>query len=156
MRNQTDFGKLIAVIGFVVLIGEGVAHGQIDGAVQYPPLSIGADTQPPSLAKMVPSRRGKSNSALAGRARDRRPLRTAQPLRPGASAGFAAPGKGGKRGALHLGEAVQPHPAGRQLRGLQGVDSRHIVAPVGRLNRGGVAHIGRDVGRAPADTAAMV
>ena len=54
MRNQTDFGKLIAVIGFVVLIGEGVAHGQIDGAVQYPPLSIGEDAQPPPPAKMVP------------------------------------------------------------------------------------------------------
>ena len=54
MRNQTDFGKLIAVIGFVVLIGEGVAHGQIDGAVQYPPLSIGEDAQPPAPAKMVP------------------------------------------------------------------------------------------------------
>ena len=54
MRNQTDFGKLIAVIGFVVLIGEGVAHGQIDGAVQYPPLSIGEDAQPPPPAKVVP------------------------------------------------------------------------------------------------------
>src|SRR5262252_6229164 len=60
MRNQTDFGThtavdtLIAIIGFVVLIGEGVAHGQIDGAVQYPPLSIGEDAQPPPPAKMVP------------------------------------------------------------------------------------------------------
>ena len=60
MRNQTDFGThtavgtLIATIGFVVLIGEGVAHGQIDGAVQYPPLSIGEDAQPPPPAKMVP------------------------------------------------------------------------------------------------------
>jgi hypothetical protein len=60
MRNQTDFGTLtgfntlIAIIGFVVLIGPGVAHGQIDGAVQYPPLSIGEDAQPPPPAKMVP------------------------------------------------------------------------------------------------------
>ena len=36
MRNQTDFGKLIAVIGFVVPIGEGVAHGQIDGRCNIP------------------------------------------------------------------------------------------------------------------------
>jgi len=48
------FGTLIAIIGFVVLIGPGVAHGQIDGAVQYPPLSIGEDAQPPPPAKMVP------------------------------------------------------------------------------------------------------
>ena len=48
------FGTLIAIIGFVVLIGPGVAHGQVDGAVQYPPLSIGEDAQPPPLAKMVP------------------------------------------------------------------------------------------------------
>ena len=60
MWNQTDFGTLtgfgtlIAIIGFVVWIGPGVAHGQIDGAVQYPPLSIGEDAQPPAPAKMVP------------------------------------------------------------------------------------------------------
>ena len=58
MRNQTGFGTLIAIIGFVVLIGPGVAHGQIYGAVQYPPLypplSIGEDAQPPPPAKMVP------------------------------------------------------------------------------------------------------
>jgi hypothetical protein len=60
MRNQTGFGTLIgfgrhiAIIGFVVLIGPDVAHGQIDGAVQYPPLSIGEDAQPPPPARMVP------------------------------------------------------------------------------------------------------
>ena len=58
MRNQTGFGTLIAIIGFVVLIGPGVAHGQIYGAVQYPPLypplSIGEDAQPLPPAKMVP------------------------------------------------------------------------------------------------------
>ena len=54
MRNQTSFGTLIAIIGFVVLIGPGVAHGQIDRALQYPPLSIGEDAQPPPPAKMVP------------------------------------------------------------------------------------------------------
>ena len=48
------FGTLIAIIGFVVLIGPGVAHGQIDRALQYPPLSIGEDAQPPPPAKMVP------------------------------------------------------------------------------------------------------
>ena len=60
MRNQTGLGlatgigTLVAIIGFVVLIGPGVAHSQIDGAVQYPPLSIGEDAQPPPPAKMVP------------------------------------------------------------------------------------------------------
>ena len=60
MRNQTDFGprtalgRLIAMIGWVVLIGQGAVHGQIDGAVQYPPVSIGEDAQPPAPAKMVP------------------------------------------------------------------------------------------------------
>ena len=47
-------GRSTAIIGFVVLIGPGVAHGQVDGAVQYPPLSIGEDAQPPPPAKMVP------------------------------------------------------------------------------------------------------
>lgn len=50
----TGFGRLIKIIGFVALICPGVAHGQIDGAVQYPPLSIGADAQPPPPAKMAP------------------------------------------------------------------------------------------------------
>jgi len=60
MRNEIDCGTLtgfstvIAIIGLVVLIGPGVADGQIDGAVQYPPLSIGEDAQPPPPAKMVP------------------------------------------------------------------------------------------------------
>ena len=60
MRNETDFGThtavgtLIAIIGFVVLISPGAVHGQIDGAVQYPPMSIGEDAQPPPPAKMVP------------------------------------------------------------------------------------------------------
>lgn len=54
MRNQTGFGTLIALIGFVVLVGPGVAHSQTEGAVQYPPLSVGEDAQPPPPAKMVP------------------------------------------------------------------------------------------------------
>ena len=60
MLNQTDFGTLtgfgtlIAIIGFIVLIGTGVADGQIYGTVQYPPLSIGEGAQPPPPAKMVP------------------------------------------------------------------------------------------------------
>ena len=51
MRNQTGFGTLIAIIAFVVLAGPGVAPDR--GAVQYPPLPIGEDAQPPSPAKMM-------------------------------------------------------------------------------------------------------
>jgi len=54
VRNHTGFDTLVAIIGFVVLIGPGVAHGQVEGAVQYPPLSIGDDAQPPPPARMVP------------------------------------------------------------------------------------------------------
>jgi hypothetical protein len=53
MRNQTGFGTLIAIIAFVVLAGPGVALSQTAGAVQYPPLSIGEDAQPPPPAKMM-------------------------------------------------------------------------------------------------------
>jgi len=54
MCNHTGFDTLVAIIGFVILIGPGVAHGQTGGAVQYPPLSIGEDAQPPPPARMVP------------------------------------------------------------------------------------------------------
>src|SRR5262249_30243494 len=60
MPNQIDcgtltgFGTFIAIIGLAVLIAPGVADGQIDRAVQYPPLSTGEDAQPPPPAKMVP------------------------------------------------------------------------------------------------------
>src|SRR5712692_9273037 len=54
MYNQTDLGTLVAVIGFIALFDPGVAHSQIEGAVQYPPPSIGEDAQPPPPARMVP------------------------------------------------------------------------------------------------------
>ena len=54
MCNQTGVGTLVAMIGFVVLINPGVACAQIEGAVQYPPPSIGEDAQPPPPARMVP------------------------------------------------------------------------------------------------------
>jgi len=54
LARSPILGRSTAIIGFVVLIGPGVAHGQVDGAVQYPPLSIGEDAQPPPPAKMVP------------------------------------------------------------------------------------------------------
>jgi len=72
MYNQTGFATLIVIIGFIALADPGVAYAQIEGAVQYPPPSIGEDAQPPPPARMVPKivspRRlelGTSGSSLA-------------------------------------------------------------------------------------------
>lgn len=46
--------RLVAISGFALLIALGFAHAQIDGAVQYPPASVGKDAQPPPPAGMVP------------------------------------------------------------------------------------------------------
>jgi hypothetical protein len=54
MYNRTDFAKLIAIIAVVALADLGVAYAQVEGAVQYPPASIGEDAQPPPPARMVP------------------------------------------------------------------------------------------------------
>ena len=47
-------GRLIAVIGAAVIMTANLAHAQVDGAVQYPPASVGKDAQPPPPAGMVP------------------------------------------------------------------------------------------------------
>ena len=52
--KPTGLGALVAAIGAVVLIGSSLAHAQVDGAVQYPPASVGEDAQPPPPARMVP------------------------------------------------------------------------------------------------------
>ena len=54
MCNQTGFGTLVAAVGFVLLFNPGVAGAQIEGALQYPPASIGEDAHPPPPAGMVP------------------------------------------------------------------------------------------------------
>lgn len=41
------------LIGFVVG-GPSIGYAQVDGAVQYPPRSVGEDAQPPPPARMVP------------------------------------------------------------------------------------------------------
>ena len=53
MRNHTGPDTLGVIIGFVILVGPGVAHSQTERVVQYPPLSIGEDAQPPP-ARIVP------------------------------------------------------------------------------------------------------
>src|SRR5271168_2427052 len=54
MDKLTGVARLVAVMGAAVLIAPGSAHTQIDGAVQYPPASVGRDAQPPPPAGMVP------------------------------------------------------------------------------------------------------
>jgi hypothetical protein len=54
MYNRTGLAVLIAIIGVVALADPGAADVRIEGAVQYPPPSIGEDAQPPPPARMVP------------------------------------------------------------------------------------------------------
>ena len=54
MYNGTGSAALVAIIGLIALADPGVAYAQIEGAVQYPPASIGEDAQPPPPARMVP------------------------------------------------------------------------------------------------------
>ena len=54
MHKLNSFGILFAIVGSAVLIDSSGVHAQIDGALQYPPLSVGEDAQPPPPAKMVP------------------------------------------------------------------------------------------------------
>src|SRR5713101_8308778 len=54
MHKLTGFGTLFAAVGSAVLIASSVALAQIDGALQYPPASVGEDAQPPPPARMVP------------------------------------------------------------------------------------------------------
>ena len=54
MDKLTGVARLVAVMGAAVLIAPGSAQAQIDGAVQYPPASVGRDAQPPPPAGMVP------------------------------------------------------------------------------------------------------
>lgn len=54
MAKLTGLARLVAIIGTAALTASGFAHAQIDGAVQYPPASVGKDAQPPPPAGMVP------------------------------------------------------------------------------------------------------
>jgi hypothetical protein len=54
MHKLISLGMLVAAIGLAVLIDPGVACAQVEGALQYPPLSVGEDAQPPPPARMMP------------------------------------------------------------------------------------------------------
>ena len=45
---------LAAPLAFAALIGVNARSAELEGALQYPPLSIGKDAQPPPPARMVP------------------------------------------------------------------------------------------------------
>ena len=53
MGKLTGLARLVAIIGVGVLIPAGFGYAQVDGAVQYPPASVGKDAQPPPPAGMV-------------------------------------------------------------------------------------------------------
>jgi hypothetical protein len=52
--KMIGLGVIVAVIGSTVPTELRTAYGQIDGALQYPPLSVGQDAQPPPPARMAP------------------------------------------------------------------------------------------------------
>ena len=54
MHKPSGLGMLLAAIGFTVLSASSIAHAQIEGALQFPPPSVGEDAQPPPPARMVP------------------------------------------------------------------------------------------------------
>ena len=53
MLKMTGIAGFAAMIGFALLIVPNIAKAQIEGAVQYPPVSIGEDAQPPPPARMA-------------------------------------------------------------------------------------------------------
>jgi hypothetical protein len=54
MHKPSGLGMLVGTIGFTVLLVSSTAYAQIEGALQYPPPSVGEDAQPPPPARMVP------------------------------------------------------------------------------------------------------
>jgi hypothetical protein len=51
---MTRIGGVVVVIGSALLAASSTANAQIEGAVEYPPVSVGEDAQPPPPARMVP------------------------------------------------------------------------------------------------------
>ena len=54
MREISGFGLFVAVLGSALLIGGNIRKGQTEGALQYPPASVGEDAQPAPPARMAP------------------------------------------------------------------------------------------------------
>ena len=54
MHKPIVFGVLVAIIEAAVLINSSITCAQIEGALQYPPLSVGEDAQAPPPARKAP------------------------------------------------------------------------------------------------------
>jgi hypothetical protein len=54
MRWLNSFLLIAAVLAFAALLGTDVRSAELEGALQYPPLSVGEDAQPPRPARMIP------------------------------------------------------------------------------------------------------
>jgi hypothetical protein len=56
MLNLNCPPLLAAIVVSAILIGADARSAELEGALQYPPLSIGEDAQPPPPARMLPTR----------------------------------------------------------------------------------------------------
>jgi hypothetical protein len=54
MQKLSCFHLSAAVLAFAGLIGADARSAELEGALQYPPSSVGEDAQPPPPAKTVP------------------------------------------------------------------------------------------------------
>jgi hypothetical protein len=54
MRTLCSTALIAALVASLGLLGSGAQAAELDGALQYPPLSAGPDAQPPPPARMVP------------------------------------------------------------------------------------------------------
>jgi hypothetical protein len=71
MHKLGCFRLSAAVLAFAVLVSVEARGAELEGALQYPPPSVGQDAQPPPPAKTVPQLvpRDASNWGSAGQAR---------------------------------------------------------------------------------------
>src|SRR5215467_835509 len=54
MHKRIAVGAFVAMVGSAVLTDPKIACGQVEGALQYPPRSVGEDALPPPPAGIVP------------------------------------------------------------------------------------------------------
>lgn len=93
MVKMTRIGGFTAAIGAALLSGSHTATAQIDGAVQYPPASVGEDAQPPPPARIVPQSVSPRRIELSVSGSSQLPADFAYRLRPRLDTdGFIRPG----------------------------------------------------------------
>jgi hypothetical protein len=54
IQKLIGIGGLAGIMGSALLLGSSLANAQTEGALQYPPASVGEDARPPPPAGMVP------------------------------------------------------------------------------------------------------